>query len=183
MPTTGENEVFKNSDHRQDDLHDPGRESPQPQGIERVIDNARRADDATLDELGKSTKLKGGWIVGGYLSNWVTDALKLPKAFKVVQDILPNKLTSTADALLPAAAWAEKDGCWENFAGKIQPFAAADRPAGWSACAKAMSTQAARPNRPVQRRRHPQGNGRAVRVGCDCPMQKRDEPAFEFVEL
>jgi len=45
-----------------------------------------------------------------------------------VQDILANKLTDTADVLLPAAAWAEKDGCWENFAGKIQPFAAAIAP-------------------------------------------------------
>jgi len=30
--------------------------------------------------------------------------------------------------VLPAAAWAEKDGCWENFAGKIQAFAAAVAP-------------------------------------------------------
>ena len=30
--------------------------------------------------------------------------------------------------LLPAAAWAEKDGCWENHAGKIQAFSAAIRP-------------------------------------------------------
>ena len=26
---------------------------------------------------------------------------------------------------LPAAAWAEKDGCWENHAGRIQAFSAA----------------------------------------------------------
>src|SRR5690242_787794 len=81
-----------------------------------------------LEELGASKTLKGGWIVGGYLSNWVTDALKLPKGPKVVQDIQPSKLTDTADALLPAAAWAEKDGCWENFAGKVQAFAAAVPP-------------------------------------------------------
>jgi anaerobic selenocysteine-containing dehydrogenase len=73
--------------------------------------------------------LKAGWIAGGYLSNWVTDQLKLPaRSIKVVQDILPNKLTETADVLLPSAAWAEKDGCWENFAGKIQPFTAAIAP-------------------------------------------------------
>ena len=45
-----------------------------------------------------------------------------------MQDILPNALTDAADVVLPAAAWAEKDGCWENFAGKIQPFSAAIRP-------------------------------------------------------
>ena len=57
---------------------------------------------------------------------------KLPAApqarLPVVQDILPNALSHSADVLLPSAAWAEKDGCWENFAGKIQPFAAAIRP-------------------------------------------------------
>ena len=58
----------------------------------------------------------------------MTDALKLPKGFKVLQDILPTSLTDRADVLLPAAAWAEKDGCWENFAGKVQPFAAAIAP-------------------------------------------------------
>jgi NADH dehydrogenase/NADH:ubiquinone oxidoreductase subunit G len=30
--------------------------------------------------------------------------------------------------VLPSAAWAEKDGCWENYAGKIQPFASAVAP-------------------------------------------------------
>jgi anaerobic selenocysteine-containing dehydrogenase len=30
--------------------------------------------------------------------------------------------------LIPAAAWAEKDGCWENFAGKLQHFDAAVPP-------------------------------------------------------
>jgi anaerobic selenocysteine-containing dehydrogenase len=29
---------------------------------------------------------------------------------------------------LPSAAWAEKDGCWENYQGKIQPFVAAVPP-------------------------------------------------------
>ena len=80
------------------------------------------------DDLSKAAKLKAGWIVGGYLSNWVTDALKLPKGFKVVQDILQTTLSDKADVLLPSAAWAEKDGCWENFSGKIQPFAAAVAP-------------------------------------------------------
>src|SRR5262249_49730063 len=44
------------------------------------------------------------------------------------QDILPSSLTQSADVLIPAAAWAEKAGCWENFAGKIQAFDAAVPP-------------------------------------------------------
>ena len=69
-------------------------------------------------------------IVGGYLSNWIPTNIPdfFEAGFRVVQDILPNALTERADVLLPAAAWAEKDGSWENFAGKIQPFAAAVAP-------------------------------------------------------
>ena len=54
---------------------------------------------------------------------------RLAKGFKVVQDILSNKLVESADVVLPRpAAWAEKDGCWENYAGKIQLFCAAVAP-------------------------------------------------------
>ncbi len=50
------------------------------------------------------------------------------KGFRVVQDILPSTLSDSADVLLPGASWAEKAGCWENYAGKIQPFDAAVAP-------------------------------------------------------
>jgi anaerobic selenocysteine-containing dehydrogenase len=88
----------------------------------------------TFDQLATPTpelkKLKGGWVVGGYLSSWLpaTVPATLKTGFKVVQDILPNSLTDGADALLPAAAWAEKDGTWENYAGRIQAFTAAIAP-------------------------------------------------------
>jgi NADH-quinone oxidoreductase subunit G len=52
----------------------------------------------------------------------------LKSGFRVVQDLLPTALSESADILLPGAAWAEKDGCWENYAGAIQPFAAAIAP-------------------------------------------------------
>jgi anaerobic selenocysteine-containing dehydrogenase len=68
--------------------------------------------------------------VGGYLSNWLGPDLPavFKKGFRVVQDILPTGLSATADVVLPAAAWAEKDGCWENYAGLIQLFEAAIAP-------------------------------------------------------
>jgi anaerobic selenocysteine-containing dehydrogenase len=58
----------------------------------------------------------------------VTDALKLPEEFQSRPGHPANKLTDTADVLLPGAAWAEKDGSWENYAGKIPAFAAAIPP-------------------------------------------------------
>jgi NADH-quinone oxidoreductase subunit G len=127
VPTSGENEVFKNYLTGKTTFTIQAEKVPNAAGVRRVIESLGGAT-AKLDELAMNAKLKGGWIVGGYLSNWVTDALKLPKGFKVVQDILPSSLADKADILLPAAAWAEKDGCWENHAGRIQPFLAAIAP-------------------------------------------------------
>jgi anaerobic selenocysteine-containing dehydrogenase len=127
VPTTGEPETFKHYITGKTTFTIQPEKVPNHKGIERIIEQLG-GPTAKLDDLAKNTKLKAGWIVGGYLSNWVTDALKLPKSFKVVQDILQNKLTDTADVLLPAAAWAEKDGSWENYAGKIQAFSAAIPP-------------------------------------------------------
>jgi NADH-quinone oxidoreductase subunit G len=127
VPSSGENEVFKNSMNGKTTFTIQAEKVPNRKGIERVM-QMLGGPTATLGDLEKSTTLKAGWIVGGYLSNWISDQLKLPRGFKVVQDILPNSLTEKADVLLPAAAWAEKDGCWENFVGKIQAFTAAIAP-------------------------------------------------------
>jgi predicted molibdopterin-dependent oxidoreductase YjgC len=139
---------------------------------------------ATAPEL---KKLKGGWIVGGYLSAWVpTDSKQAPalfaKGFKVVQDILPSSVADKADVLLPAAAWAEKDGCWENHAGKIQPFAAAIAP-----------PEGARREGDVYYRllgRSGVYNAQDVRAemgepfaSVALPSERAAEPAYEFVEL
>jgi len=101
---------------------------------------------------------------------------------KVVQDILPNKLTGSADALLPAAAWAEKDGVWENHAGRLQAFSAAvTPPAG-----------AMREGDVYYKLLGRTGlyNAEAVRqemgepfASVKTPDQQVEEPAFDFVEL
>jgi NADH-quinone oxidoreductase subunit G len=126
VPTTGENEVFKNSINGKQTFVIQAEKVPNAAGIRRVLAMLGGAQSAFAD-LTANAKLKAGWIVGGYLSEWVGKAT-LPKGFKVVQDILPNRLVESADVLLPAAAWAEKDGCWENYAGKIQLFSAAVAP-------------------------------------------------------
>ena len=128
--------------------------------------------------------MRGGWIVGGYLSNWAP--LDLPSlfrnGFRVVQDILPNELVERADVVLPAAAWAEKDGCWENFQGKIQAFAAAIAP-----------PEGARREGDVYYKmlgRTGLYNADAVRdemgepfAGVTLPTESESEPAPQFVEL
>jgi NADH-quinone oxidoreductase subunit G len=126
VPTTGENEIFKNSTNGKQTFVIQAEKVPNAAGVRRVLEMLG-GPQAGFGDLARNNQLKAGWIVGGYLSEWVGKAT-LPKGFKVVQDILPNKLTESADVLLPAAAWAEKDGCWENYAGKIQVFSAAIAP-------------------------------------------------------
>jgi NADH-quinone oxidoreductase subunit G len=133
VPSSGADETFQNPQTGKQTFVIKGEKVPNAAGIRRVIEMLG-GPTATFDEVsaGKPdlAKLKGGWIVGGYLSKWLP--LDLPelfkKGFRVVQDILPNALTESADVLLPSAAWAEKDGCWENFNGRIQPFVSAIAP-------------------------------------------------------
>src|SRR5438552_8998927 len=117
VPMSGQNEVFKNPANGKVTFTIQAEKVPNAAGVRRVIEllGGPKTDAAGVVASATTNfkNLKAGWIVGGYLSNWVTDALKLPKGFKVVQDILPSSLSDKADILLPSAAWAEKDGCWE----------------------------------------------------------------------
>jgi NADH-quinone oxidoreductase subunit G len=126
VPTTGQNEIFKNSVNGKQTFVIQGEKVPNAAGIRRVL-AMLGGPQSGFEELVGNAKLKGGWMIGGYLSNWASN-INLPRGFKVVQDILSNKLVESADVVLPAACWAEKDGCWENYAGKIQPFSSAVAP-------------------------------------------------------
>jgi NADH-quinone oxidoreductase subunit G len=125
VPTAGENETFKNSTTGKQTFVIQAEKVPNKKGIERVFAMLGGPTEANFENFIKAAAtnkaLKAGWIVGGYLSDWVGKTA-FPKGFKVVQDILPSSVADKADIVLPAAAWAEKDGCWENFAGKIQAF-------------------------------------------------------------
>jgi NADH-quinone oxidoreductase subunit G len=134
VPTTGQNDIFYNSLTKKQTFEIQAEKVPNAAGIRRVM-AMLGGPTATWEEFTAGSKpelkaLKGGWIVGGYGSNWIP--LEMPaalkKGYRVVQDVLPNALTAVADVVLPAAAWAEKDGCWENYAGKIQAFLAAIAP-------------------------------------------------------
>ena len=134
VPTTGDDEVFKHYLTGKETFRIKAEKVPNSAGIKRIL-CMLEGPVATFEELTKAEHaelkaLKGGWIVGGYLSNWLPkdQPAVFKKGFRVVQDILPNSLTAAADILLPAAAWAEKDGCWENHNNKIQHFASAVAP-------------------------------------------------------
>ncbi len=134
IPTSGADEAFHDPGNGRQTFLIKGEKVPNAAGVRRVLQKLGGAQ-ASIQEVHANqrpelSKLKGGWIVGGYLSNWIPTEMPefLKTGFRVVQDILANALTERADVLLPAAAWAEKDGSWENFQGKIQPFMAAVAP-------------------------------------------------------
>src|SRR5581483_3643700 len=120
VPATAEDEVFKNSFNGKVTFTIKAEKVPNAAGIRRVIEMlggpTTKWEDFVKGATPELKKLKGGWIVGGYLSAWVTKEAppQFKKGFKVVQDILPSTITDSADVLLPSASWAEKGGCWEN---------------------------------------------------------------------
>ena len=101
---------------------------PNAAGIRRVI-GLLGGPSATFDQLSptpaersRSSRAAGSSAVICRRGSPPTAPALFKSGFRVVQDILPSSLTESADVLLPSAAWAEKDGCWENYAGRIQAF-------------------------------------------------------------
>jgi NADH-quinone oxidoreductase subunit G len=197
VPTAASDEVFKHSITGKETFRIKAEKVPNAAGVRRVM-QLLGGPSATFDEFVAGTKtlpkgaptttlskLKGGWILGGYLSAWLP--AQLPDVFKgasvrVVQDILPSTLTDGAHALIPAAAWAEKDGCWESHAGRIQAFSAAIAPPEGARREGDVYYQLlGRPglyNAEVVRREMGEPFA-SVKV----PSREASEPASEFVEL
>jgi NADH-quinone oxidoreductase subunit G len=200
VPTAASDEVFKNPLTGKETFRIKAEKVPNAPGIRRVMQllggqTAKFDQLASAKPAGKPApgaapatgvqKLKAGWIVGGYLSPWLpADLPALFRAgnYRVVQDILPSALSDGAEVVIPGAAWAEKDGCWENHAGKIQAFAAAIAP----------PEGAVREGDVYYKLLGRQGlyNAGSVRremgepfASVKVPSRDAEEPAFEFVEL
>lgn len=100
---------------------------PNRRGVRMVIDNlgGPMLDWATFLEKCGEGEFLAAWVVGGYVEPWVekaaVDALgKLE--FLVLQEMLSNDLAESADVVLPACAWVEREGSFINHAGRIQRF-------------------------------------------------------------
>ncbi|MCP4589244.1 MAG: molybdopterin-dependent oxidoreductase [bacterium] len=109
---------------------------PNRRGVELIAERAG-GPILKLDEF--IAQAGGGafaaaWLAGGYPKPWVSKELgaaasKIP--FIVAQDMFENALTQAATVVLPACAFAERDGCFMNHAGRLQPFSrAVDPPEG-----------------------------------------------------
>ena len=104
---------------------------PNRRGVERILD---RLTDIPLsfeqwvEKLADSTcRVATLVLTGNYPSDWVEDGLVkvVEGRFTVLIDTLPNRLTSKADVVLPAATWAEKSGTFENVERRLQCFSQA----------------------------------------------------------
>ncbi len=107
---------------------------PNRRGVQRIID-AAGGPTCTFEEFcGRAGKgeFAAAWIVGasprpdGPPKELTAAADKI--GFRVVQDLFPGDLTAEAAVVLPACAWAEREGSFMNHAGVVQPFAAALSP-------------------------------------------------------
>ncbi len=78
------------------------------------------------------------YLTGGYpprLGDWlpapvVASLKKVP--LLIVQDLAAGAIAETAKYILPAASFAEKDGCFVNHANLAQAIHWAVRPSGWA---------------------------------------------------
>jgi NADH-quinone oxidoreductase subunit G len=103
---------------------------PNRRGVERLLERAggnRRSFDEFLALAAKGS-FAGAWLAGGSPKAWVekplVDAMaRVPTL--VLQDLLASELSATAAVVLPACAWAEREGSFMNHTGLIQPFEAA----------------------------------------------------------
>ncbi len=128
MPTVPD-QVFKHYLTGKQTFVIKGEKVPNAAGIRRVIE-LLGGPKATYEEFVKSEsaelkKLKGGWVVGGYLQkDWLPkeQPALFKKGYRVVQDLFANSLVNGAEVVIPGAAWAQKDGCWENYQNTVQVF-------------------------------------------------------------
>src|SRR5262245_41120180 len=111
---------------------------PNRRGVEEVLRHFQ-GDIVGFDQVvsgAEEDRLHAIYLAAGYpprAGGWVTkaQAAALAKASSlVVHDLLPSPASDVATHVLPAAAWAEKDGTFVNHAGLAQAIRRAVVPAG-----------------------------------------------------
>jgi predicted molibdopterin-dependent oxidoreductase YjgC len=100
---------------------------PNRRGIEMILD-ASGGTTLTFEEFskrGEEGDFAAAWIVGGYTSEWINKkTAKFAEKFEflVLQDMFESVLSESASIVLPACAWAEREGSFVNIDGLVQPF-------------------------------------------------------------
>ncbi|MFQ5590846.1 MAG: 2Fe-2S iron-sulfur cluster-binding protein [Phycisphaerae bacterium] len=100
---------------------------PNRRGVELVLDAAGgvRLSFDELVERATSGAVKACWIGGGYPGKWLDDkAAQFADKIEllIVHDMFESALTRKASVLLPACAWAEREGSFVNGKGILRTF-------------------------------------------------------------
>ncbi|MFO0974354.1 MAG: molybdopterin-dependent oxidoreductase [Phycisphaerae bacterium] len=109
--------------------------APNRRGVERVIE-AMGGNAASFDEFRARTKagrVHAAWVVGGDpAAEGVADLATALHGvgLTIAHEMLESELTAGAAIVLPACAWAEREGSFINAQGKLQPFESAVNPPG-----------------------------------------------------
>jgi NADH-quinone oxidoreductase subunit G len=98
--------------------------------FERAVEAAGRGELRAV-WLAASYPQGGGYPGGPWVNDEQAAALR-KTALVVVQDLLPSPASTAADYVLPAAAWAEKEGTFINHAGLAQAITKAAHAPGES---------------------------------------------------
>jgi NADH-quinone oxidoreductase subunit G len=128
VPTVGEDERFPKG------FTISAEKCPNHRGVEAIIAHFAHGQVATfgqwLPELDQGA-VQGVWLSGGYKKDWIDQStaqrferLKL----LIVQDLFPSPLAERATYVLPAAAYAERDGSYVNRGDRLQSARWAIRP-------------------------------------------------------
>lgn len=127
IPMEGQDETFKNG------FTIRAEKCPNRRGVEEIVSHFM-GRIATFDELTAAVQageVRGAWISGGYKHDWIDreSAERLATAeCLVVQDLFESPLMERATYRLPGAAFAEREGCYVNFADRLQAVEWAVRP-------------------------------------------------------
>ncbi|MGF1634963.1 MAG: 2Fe-2S iron-sulfur cluster-binding protein [Phycisphaerae bacterium] len=189
VPVEGENETFFNSETKEQTFEIQAEKVPNRRGVERVMEmlGGPRADFTdVMNNDARLANLKGGWVVGGYLHDWLPTPTPqfLLNGFRVLQDVLPTALTEQVNVLLPSAMWAEKDGTFENHAGRLQAFMQAVTPPGEARVdGEVLHGLLRKKGRYSAQAVREEMGGVFAEVQTPKRPEEVNEPAFEFQEL
>ena len=133
IPTVGQDEHFPAGSNGDARFVIRSEKCPNRRGIELLIDRAggRTETMEAFAERAGAGELAAAWMVGGYPGPWVDKALAKAAGkigWLVVQDLFDSPLSASAGFVIPACAFAERDGSFMNHAGLLQPFERAVAP-------------------------------------------------------
>jgi NADH-quinone oxidoreductase subunit G len=127
VPVVGEDERFPKG------FTISAEKCPNRRGVEAIVSHFAHevaTFDQLLPELDQGA-VQGLWVSGGYKRDWIDEATA--KRFErlgllIVQDLFPSPLAERATYVLPAAAYAERDGSYVNRGDRLQSARWAIRP-------------------------------------------------------